>query len=148
MIPIYIGVYYGLQEGVSYQRMMEEMEKLNEEILDIKREGEIMLCMDANAKIGLLGENVSRNGKMLLNLFDDNEILIINKTDKCKGVVTRQNRKKDVEKSAIDFVTVTYGAYDMISGMEIDELGDFRFKSQKETDHNTIFIDLILRASS
>ena len=33
----------------------------------------------------------------------------------------------------------------MVNLMEIDELGDFRFKGKKETDHNTIFIDITLR---
>ena len=41
-------------------------------------------------------------------------------------------------------MAVSYGAYDVVNGMEIDELGDFRFKGKKETDHYTIFVDITL----
>ena len=48
----FIGVYYGLQESCNREKIQEEMVYLSEEIAEIKKEGEILLCMDANAKIG------------------------------------------------------------------------------------------------
>ena len=55
--PLFIGVYYGKQETtVSNEKIKEEMDLLSEEILEIRKEGEVILCMDANAKIGLMGE--------------------------------------------------------------------------------------------
>ena len=61
--PIFIGVYYGKQESRNNRNeMILEMDKLNDEIQDKKNEGEVMLFMDGNGKIGLLGEETSRNG--------------------------------------------------------------------------------------
>ena len=37
----------------------------------MSREGEIILCMDANAKVGLMGEECSRNGKLIKKVFED-----------------------------------------------------------------------------
>ena len=48
---------------------------LSEEIAEIKNGGEMLLCMDANAKIGLMGETKSRNGKLIEEVFEQNEIL-------------------------------------------------------------------------
>ena len=117
------------------------MDLLSEELLEKKQEGEIIMCMDANAKIGLIGENISRNGKLISNVFNECEMVIINGTEKCDGQITRQNRKKPEEKSAIDFVTATHGARDWITRMKIDESGDFRMRNKAESDHNTILVD-------
>ena len=70
--PIHIGVYYGLQESRNTRNeMLLEMDKLSEEIQERKLEGEVVLFMDGNGKIGILGEEASRNGKMLLEVFED-----------------------------------------------------------------------------
>ena len=63
--PLFIGVNYGLQESVSPSKIQEEMDNLSDEICQIQNEGDMILCMDANAKIGLLGEDPSRNGKLI-----------------------------------------------------------------------------------
>ncbi len=39
------------------------MRLLREEISEMQNEGEICIAMDGNAKLGLLGELPSRNGK-------------------------------------------------------------------------------------
>ena len=120
--PLFIGVYYGKQEKrVTKNEIENEFGELTEEILEKKRDGDIMLCMDGNAKIGLLGEEVSRNGKVLLKMVDEVPLVIINSTEKCKGKVTRVNRKKPSEKSAIDFVMTCEEAEDLIEAVEIDE---------------------------
>ena len=85
-----IGTYYGKQEAVSKDDIDREMTFLNEEILEKKKEGEILLTMDANAKIGLLGEETSRNGGELLKVFNETGLTILNGTDKCEGIVTRR----------------------------------------------------------
>ena len=60
--PIYIGVYYGLQESRNNRNdMLMEMDKLSEEIQEKKAEGDVILFMDGNGKIGILGEEKSRN---------------------------------------------------------------------------------------
>ena len=62
-----MGVYYGKQESEGTKAdIEEEIGQLTEEILGVQQEGEMILFMDANAKIGLMKEPVSRNGKQLL----------------------------------------------------------------------------------
>ena len=144
MKPLYIGVYYGIQESTNIERAKEEMGHLADEIEEMKSEGDLILCMDANAKIGLMGEEPSRNGRMMRVLFEECGIVVINETEKCKGVITRQNRTKEQEKSAIDFVIASYDIGQNITSMLIDENGDYRLKSKKESDHNTIIVDVKL----
>ena len=60
--PLFIATYYGKQENKTTKDEIErEMMLLNEEISEMKQEGEIMIVMDGNAKIGILGEPISRN---------------------------------------------------------------------------------------
>ena len=57
--PVYIGVYYGKQETTcSRNDIQSKMENMSEEILELKQEGEVIICMDANAKVGLMGEEL------------------------------------------------------------------------------------------
>ena len=120
------------------------MSELTEEILELKSEGEMILFMDGNAKIGLMNETVSRNGKLLNQVIKETAIHVVNGTDKCQGLVTRQNRKKLAEKSAIDFVMVSYDAEKWIKEMIIDEEGEFRARGKNESDHNSIIVRLEL----
>ena len=141
--PLYIGVYYGKQESTSNKVQIEdEMEKLKDELMEIQCEGEVIVCMDANAKIGLMGEETSRNGKLIMQVFEECEMEVLNRSEKCKGVITRQNRKKEDEKSAIDFIVSTYDAAQWIKDIVIDEMGDFRLKGVNESDHNSILINV------
>ena len=87
--------------------MLLEMDKLGEEIHEKKAEGDVILFMDGNGKIGILGEEKSRNGKMLLDVFEECELEVMNLSDKCIGSVTRVNREKNEERSTIDFLLVT-----------------------------------------
>ena len=142
-VPVFIGTYYGKQETTCHKAtIQEEMENLSEEILELRREGEVVLCMDANAKVGLLGEEMSRNGRLINNVFQECEMKIINGTEKCKGSITRQNRKRPEENSAIDFIVSSYQASQWITEVKIDEAGDFRMRGINESDHNTILIDV------
>ena len=141
--PLFVGVYYGKQETTcNVQKITDEMDLLSEELLEKRQDGEVIMCMDANAKIGLIGESMSRNGKLISNVFNECEMVVINGTEKCDGQITRQNRKNPEEKSAIDFVTATQEASHWITKMKIDEDGDFRMRNKAESDHNTILIDL------
>ena len=95
--PLFIGTYYGKQETrTSKDEIEKEMTLLQEEITEMKRDGEIYLAMDANAKIGLLNEPISRNGKLRLNVLKSTDLIIMNKSEKCIGSITRQNTKKRV----------------------------------------------------
>ena len=141
--PIFIGVYYGKQESRnSRNEMLIEMDNLSEEIQEKKNEGEVILLMDGNGKIGLLGEDTSRNGKLLLDVFDECDLSIMNKSEKCKGKVTRVNRKNPEQQSAIDFLVVTEDMEQQIQGITIDEEGLYLLKGTSPSDHNSILVDL------
>ena len=61
-----VGTYYGRRETrTNKDKIEQEMQLLTEEIEDMKSEGEILIVMDGNAKLGLLGEEPSRNGRLL-----------------------------------------------------------------------------------
>ena len=142
-IPLIIGVYYGLQESrTSCQEIDREMMMLTEEITEMQRDGEILLAMDGNAKIGLLGEPVSRNGKCLLNVFENMNLHLVNNSEKCSGKITRMNTKNNSEFSAIDFVVVSEGAKQWVKRMTIDEDGLIKVKGRNQSDHNTITIEM------
>ena len=141
--PIFIGVYYGKQESRnSRNEMLIEMDKLSEEIQEKKNEGEVVLLMDGNGKIGLLGEDTSRNGKLLLDVFDECDLSIMNKSEKCSGKITRVNRKNPEQKSAIDFLVVTEEIEQQIQSVTIDEEGHYLLKGTSPSDHNSILVNL------
>ena len=143
--PVHIGVYYGKQESTSQEEIKEEMDNLTEEILEMKASGEIILCMDGNARIGLMGENTSRNGKLLKEVFEECQLEVMNGRGICEGVVTRQNRKVETEKSAIDFIVASYEASLWFQSIKIDELGEHRVRNKNDSDHNTIIADVWIK---
>ena len=143
--PIFCGVYYGRQESrTSKEEISQEIDNLCEEILEKKQEGIVILFMDGNAKIGILNEAISRNGRLLLELIEECELLIMNDSEICKGKVTRVNRKKPEEKSAIDFVLGTAEIQEMMTEMIVDEDEKFLLSGSSPTDHNSIIIKLQL----
>ena len=70
----------------------------------MRNEGEILLLMDGNAKIGLLGEETSRNGHHLKKVFDSTGLILVNEKEKCKERITRRNTTNEREFSAIYFI--------------------------------------------
>ena len=141
--PIMIGVYYGQQESRMGKNEIElEMSLLKEEIVGMSKEGEVLMAMDGNARIGLLGEPISRNGKLLLNVFEETRLTILNSSEICEGKVTRKNTKNASETSAIDFVVANPVMSALVTKMLIDEEGIYKIKGKHETDHNTICLDI------
>ena len=141
--PIFVGSYYGKQESrTSKEDIEKEMSSLHEEILEMKDEGEIFLAMDGNAKLGILGEIPSRNGKLLKQVFNNTNLTLMNSNSKCEGRVTRKNTVNDQEFSAIDFIVVSENVEKWINKIVIDEDGLSTIKGKKETDHNTIISTL------
>ena len=65
-----------------------------EDIIDMQQEGEVLLFMDANAKTGLMGEQISGNIRLLLQMVEQMTLQIVNGSEECKGVITRQTARK------------------------------------------------------
>ena len=101
--------------------------------------------MDGNAKIGLLGEAIPRNRRLMNEMIEECELVVMNDEAICEGKITRQNRKNEDEKSAIDLIIATYEASQWFRRMIIDELGEHRMRNKNDSDHNTITacIDII-----
>ena len=118
--PIYVGVYYGKQESLSKADIEYEMDLLSEELMEKSSEGYIILAMDGNGKIGLMDGKKSRNGILLMEVFEEAELTVVNGTEKCSGTVTCQNTKKPDEKSAINFVVCSSEVNDNIENMIIN----------------------------
>ena len=102
--PLLIAVYYGKQESrVSKDQIETEFHLLSEEIREMNSNGEIFIAMDGNAKLDILGEGFSRNGKLLLQVIEENKLILINSSEKCHGKITRCDTINSEENSAIDF---------------------------------------------
>ena len=141
--PLFIGCYYGKQETRMNKNEIErEFQLLSEEIDEKSKDGEILIAMDANAKIGILNEAVSRNGKPLLEIIKNHNLTVMNSSCKCVGKITRKNTVNNNEYSAIDFVIVSNTVERWIKEMIIDEEGLLKIKGKKETDHNTISLKI------
>ena len=151
-------VSYGVQETSPAEDKAEFYSILEEEILLTFDAGR-MLCMemDANAKLGsqtIQGDphEMSSNGKLLLCLVKRYNLVVVNGTEKCSGVITRMRKKgATVEKSVIDFFIVCQSLYQMVSKMDIDEnrntvLTKFSRNKGKtfivESDHHPIKLEL------
>ena len=147
---------YGKTEGrETKENIKKQFSHLEELIKRIESSGEdYILIGDLNAKIGckedgIEGNNEEQNeaGKALLNLEKVTQGTIINKTPKCKGQWTRVNTKNGSEKAILDYVMTNESVYDDIIEMKIDEeklyrLTNYKGKEIKETDHNTIIIEI------
>ena len=141
--PIMIGTYYGKQLSRTNKEDIErEMTLLEEEITEMNREGEILLAMDGNAKLNLLGEGICRNGTLLNKVIDRTNLKLLNGSNKCEGTITRKNTKKEKEISAIDFVLASEMAEKWITNVVIDEEELYKVRGKPDTDHNTILIKI------
>ena len=58
------------------------------------------------------------------------------------GKWTRQNRTNPAEKSIIDYVLTTETIAKITNEINFDEIGANRIKGNKESDHNTIIMEI------
>ena len=151
---------YGFQEDDPANLKFEYFTKLREEIEKTKLTGK-MLCLelDANAKVGpevINGDpnEQSGNGKLLLSLVKDLNLIIVNATEKCSGTITRirktkskKTQKVNIERSVLDYFIVCQKFYELILELKIDEERLHvltKYASRKgvgkkvETDHNPL----------
>ena len=98
----------------------------------------VFIMGDFNAHVGIIGEQeLNYNRKIVLDIMTENNMIMLNDTDKCKGTYTWSRGQS---KSVIDFVLVNSLDLGICDQMDIDE--------QQEqfdlTDHNLIEISLKL----
>ncbi|RUM30945.1 MAG: hypothetical protein DSY42_03570 [Aquifex sp.] len=91
---------------------------------------QVTVMGDMNAHIGVLGEEVNRNGNLLLEFAEENGLEILNVT-LAEGRVTWADRMNE---SAIDFILVNERARRYVRDMWVDECGQIDVMS----DHNML----------
>ena len=65
---------------------------------------------------------MSGNGARLMKIVEDNDLVVVNATEKCKGLITRYRVVEGKEeKSTIDFFIVCKRFFNFIEEMNIDE---------------------------
>ena len=115
----------------------------------------VCVQMDANSKLGpniIPGDpdEQSRNGKALEKVIKDNDLIVVNGSDLCKGSITRYRKTVNKEeKSIIDFFLVCRNFYKLIKSLLIDEERIHTLtkycrkngtKNVKESDHNVMIM--------
>ena len=87
----------------------------------------VCIEMDANSKLGpkiVKGDpnEQSRNGKLLQEVIEENNLVVVNGSDSCDGIITRQRDTVGrSEKSVIDFFIVCQNFFQLIKKMKVDE---------------------------
>ena len=65
---------------------------------------------------------MSSNGKLLFDILTRQNMIIVNATDKCSGIITRIKKTvRGVEQSVIDYFVVCLELFQMIVKMTVDE---------------------------
>ena len=128
--------------------------ELEKEIISAKSKNcPLVLQGDANAKLGnqLFPRDLheqSFNGSILSELVSKHNLFILNLSDKCDGLITRQrNTIKGIELSIIDFIIVDEALMNSFENMTVDDkrlhvLTKYStkkgFKTKIISDHNLL----------
>ena len=149
---------YGPQEDDKDDIKERFYNRIDQEVKCSKLAGS-MVCieMDANAKLGsgIIKEDPkeqSKNGKLLEKVVTENDLIVVNAEEVCNGVITRYRKTiNSEEKSILDYFIVCRRFYNIIKSMLIDEERKYSLtkysgrtgnKSIKESDHNTLIIEI------
>ena len=118
---------------------------LGHQIAQKAQTSEVIIAGDFNTKLQIntnsSKKQISRNGKLLREIFDKNDLTPANLNSN-HGIWTRVNRKKEEEKSVIDYILTTEQIVRNIQSVIVDEEGNLRIKGKNETSHNTIVMSL------
>ena len=153
-IAVRIGLVYMPQESrtkkdklqIIYDNIAKQIQKAEFE------KQHILICGDFNCKIG---EKIPRNdakvtmgGKMLLTMLKKHNLMVVNATEKCRGVWTRTQGN---EKSILDYIIMKESDEDNIVQMVIDEdkiWAPYKLEAHNNdinniySDHNAILLTL------
>ena len=144
---------YGPQENYQIDVKRQFWLALEKEINKAKIEGcMVLLQLDANAKVGQKiipnapNEEPSINGRFLIDMIQNQDLIMVNSSSLCKGSITRQRIFEDkVEKSIIDYMIICQRLEEFLIDLNIDEERIFSLyrcvkkKSTKKlvySDHN------------
>ena len=141
---------YGPQEDSNEDKINKFYCALEEEmVLCEQRNCGLIIEMDCNAKLGkeiIKGDphDMSSNGKLLWDIIQRRDCMVVNASEKCQGVITRSRLKNGVkEASVIDYIIVNSMVTPYVDKMEIDEskmkaLTRFKKGTTIPSDHNVL----------
>ena len=119
---------YGPQENLEKRMRLPFFVALEEEVAKASSAGKsVVIEIDANSKLGqqyIPGDphEMTPNGKILSEIIERQQLIVVNGSTKCKGVITRKRRAKNkVEESVIDIVIVSNDLEEERESLEIDE---------------------------
>ena len=149
---------YGPQEYSSKQETDDFYENISIQLNRALIAGEpVVLAGDFNAKLGkdiILQDihDMSSNGRHLLNLINNFELVTVNSYEVCQGIFTRVNNKNCCERSVLDYLFVTTDLCNSISSMIVNEEKLYTpwrnlKKAKRYTDHNAIIFTLNIPTS-
>ena len=157
-----------MEEGVLEKITDENKDFFNKLQIEIQSAKKIdnLICiqMDANSRLGRSvikedpNEKMSANGKLLFDILQSEDLILVNSTEKCQGTITRYRKTtKGIERSAIDFFIICRRLFEMLSLMVINEDRDFvmtKYSSRKGvekitvSDHNLMWCKFNIQWSS
>ena len=150
---------YGPQENSPEESRKPFFERLDLEIKRAKLAG-CLICieMDSNSKLGpkiIPGDPKpkSENGKLLENVINENDLIIVNASNKCEGLITRYRKTiNNIEEAVLDHYIVCKEMYKYVSRMVVDENEAFALTKYtnkkgdktavKQSDHRTMILEL------
>ena len=142
------GVYYGKQETEDLNIVQTEFSEIASHINKLRLKGGVIMTGDFNAKLKIdtpeAKQNMSRNGRLLHDMIKTTNLKTASIDNTKKGIWTRVNRHNESERSIIDYILTDEDTQKGITFLEIDEEGKIRMDGRKESDHNTIYMELEL----
>ena len=141
---------YGPQEEAPEDKVNKFYSTLEEEIIQCEKENCALIAeLDCNAKLGneiIKGDpnTISANGRILQDILERRECVVVNASDKCTGTITRSRMKGgSKEESVLDYVIVNAAAAPYVQTMVIDEskakaLTRFTKGKAVPSDHNLL----------
>ena len=146
---------YGPQEHDDTNTILRFWQELEAVVIKAKDENRnIIIQMDANAKLGsevIKGDphKMSSNGKIMYDLVERQDLVVVNALDICKGIITRERvYENKVEKSVIDYIIISQGLLKFLLDMQVFEDKEYvlaRYVKNKKgtkitnSDHNILF---------
>ena len=109
----------------------------------------VIMIFDANVHVGSTCINgcldkQDRGGKLLMQIVEEENLVLLNKEDICAGVVTRVDPRNG-KGSTIDYAICNQFFMSMVCKMTIDVEERYKptnYASGTKTDHNTIIVEL------
>ena len=123
-VKLRLGVVYAPQESRTLNKELKKMyENIEKNAAEAEEERSLFVVMgDFNCKVGSYirgnNETVTKGGRLLMKMTSNNDLDIVNTSEKTEGLWTRIQGK---EMSVLDYVVVNKEVTHKINSLEIDE---------------------------